>query len=37
MSCDHFLLRFTEVYIGVGGTFALNIVGICRVLPMMFM
>ena len=37
MSWDHFLLRFTEVFSGVGGMVVLNIVGIHRVLPMMSM
>ena len=33
MSWDHFLLRFTGVFNGVGGTVVLNIVGIFRVVP----
>ena len=37
MCCDHFLLRFTEMFIGVGGTVVSNTVGIFRVLPMMSM
>jgi hypothetical protein len=37
VSWDHFLLRLTMVFIGVGGTFVLNMVGICRVVPMMSM
>jgi hypothetical protein len=37
VSWDHFLLQFIEVFMGVGGTFVLNIVGICRVWPIMFM
>lgn len=35
VSWDQFLLRFIVVFIGVGGAFVLNILGICRVFPMM--
>ena len=35
-SWDHFLLRFTVVLNGVGGTFVVNMVGICSVVPMAF-
>ena len=35
VSWDHFLLRFTRVFIGVGGAVVLNIVDICKVLPIM--
>ena len=37
VSWAHFLLRFTEVFIGVGGAIVLNIVGICRDSPIVFM
>ena len=37
MSRDQFLLRFTEVFIGVGDAVVLNTMGICRNLPIMFM
>lgn len=35
MSCDHFLLRFTRVFMGVGGAVVLNVVGNCKVLLIM--
>ena len=35
MSWDHFLLRFTRVFIGVGGAIVLKIVGIYKVLQIM--
>ena len=31
-SWDQFLLRFTGVFIGVGGAVVLNVMGICKVL-----
>ena len=37
VSWDHFLLQFTEVFIGVGDAIVLNIVGICKVLPIVSM
>ena len=36
MSWDHFLLRITRVFNGVGGTIVLNMLGIWSVVPMMF-
>ena len=36
VSWDHFLLRFTRVFGGVGGTIVLNMAGIWSVVPMMF-
>ena len=37
MSWDHFLLRFTEVFGGVGGTVVLNMVDISRAWQMVSM
>ena len=36
MSLDHFILWFTEVSCGVGGAGWANIVGICRVLALLY-
>ena len=36
MSWDHFLLRFTGMFNGVGGTMVLNMLEIWSVVPIMF-
>ena len=36
MSLDHFILRFTGVFCGVGGACWVNIADICRVLAILY-